>query len=46
MTMNAILQRDYPVIMAVCLLSAVVVLLGNLLTDILYAFADPSVRYE
>ena len=46
MTMNAILARDYPVIMAVCLLSAVVVLAGNLITDILYAAADPRVRYE
>lgn len=46
MTMNAVLQRDYPVIMAMCLLSAVVVLFGNLLTDLLYAVVDPTVRYE
>lgn len=44
MTMNAVLQRDYPVIMAVCLLSAAAVLLTNLVTDILYAAADPAVR--
>ncbi|MDD5849921.1 MAG: ABC transporter permease [Firmicutes bacterium] len=46
MTMNAVLERDYPVIMAMCLLTAVVVLLTNLLTDILYALADPTVRLE
>ena len=46
MTMNAINARDYPVIMGVCLLSAVVVLLGNLLTDILYAIVDPTIRYQ
>ncbi len=46
MTMNAVLARDYPVIMAVCLLSAVVVLLANLLTDILYAAVDPAVRFN
>lgn len=46
MTMNAILARDYPVIMAMCLLSAVVVLAGNLLVDIVYAFADPTVRLD
>lgn len=46
MTMNAILGRDYPVIMAVCLLSAVVVLIGNLITDILYAVVDPTVTYH
>ncbi|MEE1333616.1 MAG: ABC transporter permease, partial [Erysipelotrichaceae bacterium] len=44
MTMNAILQRDYPVIMATCLLSAVVVLAANILTDILYAVVDPTVK--
>ncbi|MEE1114674.1 MAG: ABC transporter permease [Eubacterium sp.] len=44
MTMNAVLARDYPVIMAVCLLSAVVVLAANLVTDILYAVVDPTVR--
>jgi peptide/nickel transport system permease protein len=46
MTMSAINARDYPVIMGVCLLSAVVVLLGNLLTDILYAVVDPTIRLD
>ncbi len=43
--MNAILARDYPVIMGVCLLSAVVVQLANLLTDIVYALVDPTIKY-
>lgn len=46
MTMNAIISRDYPVIMGVSLISAVVVLLGNLLTDILYAVVDPTIQYQ
>ncbi len=46
MTMNSILNRDYPVIMGVCLLSAVVVLIGNLITDILYALVDPTISYK
>lgn len=46
MTMNSILSRDYPVIMGVCLLSAVVVLVGNLITDILYALVDPTISYK
>ncbi len=46
MTMSAISSRDYPVIMGVCLLSAVVVLIGNLVTDILYAFADPTIQLD
>ena len=44
-TMSAILGRDYPVIMGVCLLSAVVVLLANLLTDSVYALVDPTIKY-
>lgn len=44
-TMSAVTGRDYPVIMGVCLLSAVVVLAANLLTDILYALADPTIKY-
>lgn len=43
MTMSAITARDYPVIMGVCLLSAVVVLLANLITDIIYALVDPTI---
>ena len=46
MTMSAISNRDYPVIMGVCLLSAIVVLIGNLLTDILYALVDPTIQLD
>ena len=46
MTLSAITSRDYPVIMGVCLLSAVVVLIGNLLTDILYAVVDPTIQMQ
>jgi len=46
LTMTAIVSRDYPVIMGVSLISAVVVLLANLITDILYAIADPSIQYQ
>ncbi|CUH92033.1 ABC transporter permease [Herbinix luporum] len=44
-TMNAILNRDYPVIMGVALLTAVVVLAANLITDIIYALVDPTIKY-
>lgn len=46
MTMSAITNRDYPVIMGVCLLSAVVVLIGNLITDIMYAVVDPTIQLK
>ena len=44
--MGAINRRYYPVIMGVCLFSAVVVLIGNLVTDILYAVADPTIQLK
>lgn len=46
MTMSAITSRDYPVIMGVCLLSAVVVLVTNIVTDVLYAIADPTIQLD
>jgi peptide/nickel transport system permease protein len=42
---EAIWARDYPVIMATTLVSAVTVVAGSLLADILYRWADPRVRY-
>lgn len=36
--------RDYPVVMGILVLSAVLVLLGNLLADLLSAAADPRIR--
>ena len=43
---NAVIARDYPIIMGANLVIAVVVLLANLVTDITYAVVDPRVRYE
>ncbi|MDU4962444.1 MAG: ABC transporter permease [Sporomusaceae bacterium] len=45
LTVAAINSRDYPILMAVVILSAVVVLLANLLVDVLYAVIDPRIRY-
>lgn len=41
---GAVLARDYPVILASTAVFAVLVVLGNLLADILYTFADPRLR--
>ncbi len=38
-------QRDYPVIMALTVISAVFVVIGNLMADILYAIFDPRIEY-
>lgn len=45
-SLGAINARDYPAIMGVNFMVALVVLLSNLLTDITYAFVDPRIRYE
>lgn len=42
--MNSTKSLDYPVIMALMLLSATLVILGNLLSDILYSLVDPRIR--
>jgi peptide/nickel transport system permease protein len=41
---NAVLNRDYPVIEAAFLVFAVVVLLVNFASDLLYQVLDPRVR--
>lgn len=38
--------RDYPVIMAILTLAAILTLLGNFLADLAYAYLDPRIRYE
>lgn len=43
---QAVMARDYPTIMTLNTITAVLVLLGNLVADILYAVVDPRIRYE
>jgi ABC-type dipeptide/oligopeptide/nickel transport system permease component len=42
---DAILAKDFPLVQGAVLLTAVVYLLANLLTDVSYAFIDPRIRY-
>jgi peptide/nickel transport system permease protein len=42
--MTAVRGMDYPVIMGITLFSSVMLILGNLLADILYSFADPRIK--
>ncbi len=46
MTFEAILNRDYPVIMGVFTLSALLTLFGLLMSDLMYAFVDPRISFE
>ncbi len=38
--------RDYPLIMGMTLILAIVIMIANLLTDIAYGLVDPRIRYE
>lgn len=41
---DAVMMRDYPTIMGVLTIGALLTLLGNLLADLAYALADPRIR--
>ncbi len=41
---TSVMARDYPVIMGILVIGAILTLLGNLLADLGYALADPRIR--
>ncbi len=43
---EAVLSRDYPVIMAITTISALLTLVGLLISDILYALLDPRIQLD
>ena len=45
LTYEAVIFRDYPLLQAVVILDAMLILLINLVVDILYAYVDPRIRY-
>ncbi|MCC6455256.1 MAG: ABC transporter permease [Caldilineaceae bacterium] len=46
LTFNAINSRDYPMMMALFVVSSFLGILGTLMVDILYSVVDPRVRYD
>jgi ABC-type dipeptide/oligopeptide/nickel transport system permease component len=44
LTVNAITQNDYTVIMGTTLIYAALLIVGNLLADLLYPVVDPRLR--
>lgn len=40
----AVMARDYPTVMGILLIGAILTLLGNLIADVSYAVADPRIR--
>jgi peptide/nickel transport system permease protein len=43
---DAIQNRDYPVVMAGSFFFATMVVIANLIADVLYAVVDPRIRYD
>jgi peptide/nickel transport system permease protein len=45
LTLNSVLERNYPVVQGAVLLVTFMVMTVNILTDVLYAVFDPRIRY-
>lgn len=43
---NSILQRDYPVALGILVISSLLMLVGNILSDIVYVIVDPRIRFR
>ncbi len=43
---EAVLSRDYPVIMAIATISAILTLIGILIADLVYVLVDPRISFE
>ena len=46
LVLDAVVQRDYPLIQGTILFIALMFMLSNLVVDLLYAYLDPRIRYE
>lgn len=46
LAIQAVNERNYPVIMGINLMFAVLIFIGSLIADISYAVVDPRIRYE
>jgi ABC-type dipeptide/oligopeptide/nickel transport systems, permease components len=42
---QAVIDRDYPLVLAFVMIGGAMVILGNLIADILYAVVDPRIKY-
>jgi microcin C transport system permease protein len=43
---TSILQRDYPVALGILVISSLLMLVGNILSDVIYAIVDPRIRFR
>ncbi len=44
--LESLVRLDYPVLMAILTISAVLIILSNLVADVVYAYLDPRIRYR
>jgi peptide/nickel transport system permease protein len=44
--LSSLLARDYPILLGMFLLISLAVVLANLVTDLVYAWLDPRIRYR
>ena len=45
MSVTALTKADYPVIMAVTMISSIAIIVANLVTELAYSYIDPRIRY-
>jgi microcin C transport system permease protein len=43
---NSMIGRDYNVVLGIIILSSLLVMLGRLLSDIIYVAVDPRIRFD
>jgi peptide/nickel transport system permease protein len=43
---DALTVRDYPVLMGILVLGAILIIVGNLIADLIYGLLDPRIAYE
>jgi microcin C transport system permease protein len=43
---TSILQRDYPVALGILVISSLLMLAGNIISDVIYAVVDPRIRFK
>lgn len=46
LVLNAVYERDYPLVQGTILFIALLFMLSNLIVDLLYAYLDPRIRYD
>jgi peptide/nickel transport system permease protein len=46
LVVNSVYERDYPLVVGCILIFAIVFVIVNLVTDILYTYIDPRIKYE